>query len=130
MQDRPTTTEILAALRHFLEAEVLPQASGDALRFRVRVAMNLLRIAARDVEFGREHLEAEWRRLNRLFGQAPPPPPGDAALRAALLVRREVLAARIRCGAAPPGTREALEAGLRAQLAIANPDFLARFIPR
>jgi hypothetical protein len=131
MQDRPTTAELLDAVREFLAAEILPIAEPAAggLAFRVRVAMNLLRLAGRDLALGRELMDAEWRRLNRLLGMAAPPPTPDAALRQALLARRGALATRIRAGWDAPELRAALSDGLREQLRIANPIYLEEFEP-
>lgn len=129
MQDRPTTAELLDAIHGFLEHEVLPAAEDGGLRFRVLVAMNLLRVASRDGTLGRTALEAEWRRQNRLAGRALPVPPDDEALRRALLVRRAALVGAIRAGAVIPGLHAALEEGLREQLRISNPRYLATFEP-
>lgn len=129
MQDRPTTAELLDAIHGFLEHEVLPASHDSGLRFRVLVAMNLLRVATRDGALGRALLEAEWRRQNRLSGRALPVPPDDEALRRALLARRAGWVAEIRAGTAIPGLHAALEEGLREQLRISNPRYLATFEP-
>ena len=39
MQDRPTYAELLAAVRHFLEADVVPRLDGPK-KFHARVAAN------------------------------------------------------------------------------------------
>lgn len=129
MQNRPTPAELLDAVHGFLEREVLPIADAGGLRFRVLVAMNLLRIAERDGAHGRALMDAEWRRLNRLGEQALPAPPDDDALRRALLVRRAALVGQIRAGQCAPGLRDALEEALREQLRISNPRYLATFAP-
>lgn len=128
MQDRPTTPELLDAVRGFLEREILPLAPDGGLHFRVLVAMNLLRIAARDGALERPLMEAQWRRLNRRAG-LDLPPPDAAALRGALLERRRALVADIRAGRVDDALRADLEQDLREALQIANPGYLAAFEP-
>ena len=53
MQDRPTTMELLEAVREFLEREVLPALTVHGLKYRTRIALNLLRIVEREIP-GRE----------------------------------------------------------------------------
>jgi hypothetical protein len=50
--DRPTTAELAAAVREFLETELLPVLEDERLRFRTRVAMNALAICQRELEAG------------------------------------------------------------------------------
>lgn len=47
--DRPTAAELAAAVREFLETEVLPATGDQRLRFRTLVAMNALGIVEREV---------------------------------------------------------------------------------
>ena len=46
--DRPTVSELAAAVREFLEAEILPALDDHRLRFRTLVAMNALTIVERE----------------------------------------------------------------------------------
>ncbi|MSO95688.1 MAG: hypothetical protein EXQ81_07825 [Thermoleophilia bacterium] len=46
--DRPTAAELAAAVREFLEAEILPMLDDHRLRFRTLVAMNALSIVERE----------------------------------------------------------------------------------
>lgn len=46
--DRPTAGELAAAVREFLEAEILPTLDDHRLRFRTLVAMNALSIVERE----------------------------------------------------------------------------------
>ena len=136
MQDRPTLKELLEAVRGFIDGEVVPSIKDQRLRFRARVAANVLAVAARERELGDAHLRAEADRLRRLLGDASAPPPAaQDALEAPLLessVERwnAELARRIRSGeidAAPGGEvwahlrRTAVE-----KLLVANPELLAR----
>jgi hypothetical protein len=46
--DRPVAAELAAAVREFLEAEILPTLDDPRLRFRTLVAMNALAIVERE----------------------------------------------------------------------------------
>jgi hypothetical protein len=48
MSDRPSVGELAAAVREFLESEVLPTLDDPRLRFRTLVAMNALGIVERE----------------------------------------------------------------------------------
>ncbi|HLK12551.1 MAG TPA: DUF6285 domain-containing protein [Candidatus Binatia bacterium] len=102
MQDRPTALELLAAVREFLEADVVP-ALGGRRRFHALVAANVLGIVERELRSEEEALAAEWRRLAALLGDEGPAPAGTAALRAAVRGLTAALADRIRAGEADAG---------------------------
>jgi aminoglycoside phosphotransferase (APT) family kinase protein len=61
--DRPTAAELAAAVRGFLEAEVLPTLDDRRLRFRTLVAMNALGIVERESPPPPEHDWALARRI-------------------------------------------------------------------
>ena len=68
MQDDPNLTELISCARLFLEEEIVP-ALGDArLRFRARVAANLLAIVAREIREAGDLADGERRRLQDLLG--------------------------------------------------------------
>jgi len=68
MQDAPDLLELISCTRLFLEEEIVP-ALGDArLRFRARVAANLLAIVGREIRDGEGLLTGERRRLQGLLG--------------------------------------------------------------
>lgn len=48
MSDRPSAGELAAAVREFLELEILPTLDDHRLRFRTLVAMNALGIVERE----------------------------------------------------------------------------------
>ena len=48
MSDRPSAGELAAAVREFLETEILPTLDDHRLRFRTLVAMNALGIVERE----------------------------------------------------------------------------------
>ena len=131
MQDRPTALELLDAVRHFLEKEVVPALDGPR-QFHARVAANVLAIVDRELTQGEAQLRAEWCRLTELLGGATPatPPVRAAELRDAVAALARELSARIRAGAADDGPfRIAVLAYLRGtvddKLRIANPRYLA-----
>jgi len=127
MQDRPTATELLDAVRGFLERDVISALDGTA-KFHARVAANVLAIVGRELALDDAQLVAEWARLDALLG-AVDPPADQAARRGALRDRTEALCVRIRDGAADAGPfRDAvlahLTATVREKLTIANPKLL------
>jgi len=98
MNDRPSARELLAAVERFLEESVVPALEGPA-RFHARVAANVVRIVARELETEELHLEREWDGLSVLLGSVDEEPPRDrAALRESILARNQELVRRIRSG--------------------------------
>lgn len=128
MQDRPDARELLEAVRGFLEEQVVPVLDGTR-QFHARVAVNVLRIVARELELGDASLRLEWRRLADLLDEPTAEEPGDAAaLRTAVHTLNATLAERIRAGDADREPwRRRVVAYLRAsaddRLAIANPRY-------
>mgnify|MGYP003441170703 CR=1 FL=1 len=98
MNDRPTTTELLAAAERFLEESAVPALDGPA-KYHARVAANVVRIVARELACEDEHVAHEWDGLATLLGDAPKPAARDA-LHAAIRARNEALVRRIRAGEA------------------------------
>ena len=135
MQDRPTATELLAAVRDFLQREIVPTLGDHRQKFRALIAANVLGVVERELSGEEERLRGEWIRLNALLG-----PGGDAEatvpgtldeLRAAIDARKWELCARIQAGDADAGpwrldvlayARWAVEEKLR----VANPRYLER----
>jgi hypothetical protein len=111
MNDRPTTTELLAAVERFLEESAVPALDGPA-KYHARVAANVVRIVARELACEDEHVAREWDGLATLLGAAPKPAARDA-LHAAIRARNEELVRRIRAGEADAG---AFRQGLLAHL--------------
>ncbi len=103
MNDRPSATELLAAVERFLEETAVPGLDGPA-RYHARVAANVVRIVARELETEDEHLRREWQSLAALLDCDPAVPEGGrAAWHDALHTRNEALAERIRAGEADGG---------------------------
>jgi hypothetical protein len=128
MQDRPTASELLDAVRTFLEADVVPALEGPR-QFHARVAANVLAIVGRELAGEETALGEEWRRLATLLGSGSAVPPGLEALRAAVREATATLAERIRRGEADRGplrdeTRAHVRETVRQKLAVANPRFL------
>jgi hypothetical protein len=102
MQDRPTSRELLEAVRAFLETDVVPSLDGPK-RFHARVAANLLSIVSRELDLEAEQLAAEWARLDSLLGEEPMPSRASE-IKEVLRKRSESLCDRIRAGDADEGT--------------------------
>jgi hypothetical protein len=128
VQDRPTYSELLEAVQHFLETDVVPALDGPK-KFHARVAANVLAIVRRELQFEETQQHAEWQRLDALLDTSEAPPAGREALRRRLAERTEALCARIRQGDADTGPwRNAVLAHVRQtvidKLAVANPKYL------
>jgi len=96
--DRPSARELAAAVREFLETEILPALDDHRLRFRTLVAMNALSIVERE---------------------SPPPAAPDE--------EDAELARRIRAGDVREDDLAALSHKVRERLRIASPSYLERY---
>jgi hypothetical protein len=96
--DRPSAGELAAAVREFLETEILPTVEDHRLRFRTLVAMNALGIVERE--------------------SAPPTEPLDSDV---------ALARRLRAGDVRPGDLELIKGAVEAKLRVASPRYLERY---
>lgn len=128
MQDRPTYSELLEAVQHFLETDVVPALDGPK-KFHARVAANVLAIVRRELQAEDAQLGREWQGLDALLGDAETPPAEREALHRRLAERSEALCARIRNGDADAGPwGDAVLAYVRRtiidKLAVANPKYL------
>lgn len=110
--DRPTATELLEAVRHFLSSTLSDEVSGR-MAFHCRVAANMVAIVERELASGGEHATAHQARLSRL-GMAD-----DAEL-----------AEQIASGAVDDRYSEinaALRGAVWDKLAVANPKYVGHF---
>jgi len=128
MQDRPTAIELLEAVRHFLETDVVPALEGPK-KFHARVAANVMSILTREWQLEEEQLRAEWTSLRALLGGAAAMPEKREELRGATKELTEQLCARIRAGDADSGAWRAdvlahLRLVVRQKLEIASPAML------
>lgn len=134
MQDRPTATELLAAVRDFLQQEIIPTLDDQRQKFRTLVAANVLGVVARELQGEEERLRAEWARLvalERTGADEPAPPATLDGLRADLDARKRALCDRIRAGEADAGpwrhdVLAYVQWSLVEKLRVANPRFLER----
>jgi hypothetical protein len=127
MQDHPTQDELLAALEHFLDDQLVAKTDG-ALRFHGRVAANVVRMLRREIEREDEQLAREWAGLDALLGPAERPST-RAALRDALSARNEALCQRIRAGDADgaplrDGVLAHVRQTVRDKLLVTNPGWV------
>jgi Domain of unknown function (DUF6285) len=128
MQDRPTVLELLAAVRGFLEDDLVPSLEGRR-RFHALVAANVLAVVERELAGDEEQLARQWDRLAALFTlDATARPQALSALRTAVRELETRLAERIRTGDFDDGDAAArVRAHVRAtvleKLAVANPRF-------
>ena len=120
MQDRPDLVELLESVKHFLETEVLPALPDARLRFRARVAANVLSVAARERMLEAELLAVERLRLSNLLSN------GEATVEELNLeLARRIRSAEIE---ATPGSAvwKHLRETAVDKLRIANPAYLKR----
>ena len=128
MQDRPTALELLAAVRAFLETDLVPTLEGRR-RFHALVAANVLSVVERELAEDEEQLARQWDRLAGLFALEPAlRPQPTSTLRAAVRDLETRLAERIRAGDADGGefaarVRAHIRATVVEKLAVANPRF-------
>ncbi len=129
MQDRPDLAELIDSVRRFLDSEVVPTVSDQRLRFRARVAANVLAVASRERAMEAELLQEELRRLEGLLGKGAADGTGGDP-RAEVDALNTELARRIRSGAiaAEPGSAvwEHLRKTAVEKLRVANPGYLKR----
>jgi len=114
-QDRPTASELVTAVREFLEHDVLAATEGR-VQFHTRVAVNVLNIVARELDHADVLARGERRRAASLLGHD-----GDVDA-----LERE-LATAIRSGTLDdrlPDVRAHVRATVREKLLIANPAYL------
>jgi hypothetical protein len=115
-QDRPTASELIQAVREFLELDVMTTSSDTRVQFHARVAANALGMIERELARGRALDAAERARAAALLGH-------DDDVRS---LERE-LAARIRDGSLDDrldAVRAHVRATVREKLLVANPGYL------
>jgi uncharacterized protein DUF6285 len=115
MQDRPTAAELVAAVRAFLEEDVMRAVDGR-VAFHTRVAVNALGMVERELELGPQLAGEERTRAAAVLGHDGDPRALEAEL-----------AAQIRRGERTyddPAIVEHVRATVRDKLRIANPKYV------
>jgi hypothetical protein len=115
LHDRPTASELVHAVREYLEKDVMPATEGR-IAFHARVAANVLGMVERELELGAAQDAAEHARLVQLLGRQ-----GTIHELTTLLaddIRRGAMDARW------PETVDHVRATVRAKLEVANPKYL------
>ena len=132
MQDRPTSTELIAAVREFLQLEIIPGLDGRRLKYRALIAANVLSVVERELAGEHDRLYQEWQRLVSLMGHDGEQTPAMLdGLRARVEVHKRDLSARIRAGEADAAPwRDAVMDYARwavtEKLSVSNPRYLER----
>jgi hypothetical protein len=117
LHDRPTAAELVAAVREYLERDVIPATEGR-VAFHARVAVNVLGMVERELEVGAVLDAEEHDRLVALLGR-------DGTVRELT----EVLARGIRDGSLDVPWSELVEGvrgTVRAKLAVSDPGYADR----
>lgn len=130
MYDRPDAGELLEAAWAHLEQQVAPLLKEDRkLYFQTLVAINVLKVVARELHYRDDHLRAQWNRLNAMQDVDLPLPGEWPEGVAALGIRLREMCFDIRAGRYDESfLREVLFEHLLAttmeQLQVANPRYL------
>ncbi|MCL4250477.1 MAG: hypothetical protein KJ065_20165 [Anaerolineae bacterium] len=130
MYDRPSLTELLDAVRVHLEHQVVPAVKPDPrLYFHTLVAINLLKIAERELQYRDAHLQTAWQRLNDLEANEKALPSDAQEALDTLALRSDRLCQDIRAGVYDAEARRRalfkhLLLSTREQLEVASPRFL------
>ena len=114
MQDEPTPSELITAVADFLRNDIAPGVSGHNA-FKLRVSINALDLAARQLDLARASDAAEAARLSRLL-----------AMQGSLGERNRALAERIAKGQVnldTPGLAEHLWQTTMDKLAVDQPNY-------
>jgi hypothetical protein len=128
MQDLPSASELVEAVREFLERDIFPVVDGRA-KYHTRVAMNVLGIVQRELEQSPVADPKERAGLEALLGGSAEAEAGTERELAqeTLLDLNQALASKIREGTVPASREEIvahLRETLRDKLEIANPRYL------
>jgi hypothetical protein len=128
VQDRPTYAELLAAVRHFIETDVVSRLDGPK-KYHARVAANVVAIVERELANEDAQLQAEAERLMALLGTSEPIPRDCLGRRGVIRRLTTELCRRIRQGDADQGewcvrVFDHTRTTIREKLAVANPQYL------
>lgn len=123
MQDPPNWQQLVTAVAQHLQAELIPAIHDPGLRFRTRIAANLLAIVQRELQLAPSQARQQRQRLEQLLDE-----PGSSE---PLVLLNRRLQERVAAGQFDRGPERArlmqhLKASAMERLQIANPKFLAR----
>lgn len=127
MQPRPNAVELIAAVRDFLESEIVPTLGDARLKFRTLVAINALGIVEREHQLEEGFLRAELADLSNLLEANVPIQNSLEELRLELTNLNADLAQRIRTGNAPAAAFETLKRAAVNKLRVSSPTYLKRY---
>lgn len=133
MSSKPSLEQLLDAVRLHLETQLIPAIRAEPkLYFQTLVAINLLKIAGREVGHGYNLLHTEWESLNTLLGENLSQPASPSDLEAALKTRNDALAESIHAGKYDEPDRfirlgAHLEQVIMAQVMLNSPALAERF---
>lgn len=68
---QPNVSQLCDALQGFLTTEVAPAVDDDAIKYKLKIAMNVLGIIARESELGENFRQLEHSALNEYLGDDP-----------------------------------------------------------
>jgi hypothetical protein len=66
--NQPNVSQLCEALQEFLGREVTPAVADDGLKYKLKIAMNVLGIIARESELGEGFRHLEYSALNEYLG--------------------------------------------------------------
>jgi hypothetical protein len=98
MHDRPTSAELIDAVRQYLENELLPTLGDARLRFQTLIAANVLSIAGRELASEETSLREEWSIMTEVLGEQDLPPERLSELRRWVTAANHRLCQRVRQG--------------------------------
>ena len=130
MYDQPSISQLVAAVRGYLEKEITSDNQSNNQQAQQRHnAIRLLGMIEREIQFNADHLKGEWSRLNFVQKLTTPLPVDPNEAKSALLERNRKLCEEINAGRfdyapARAALFEHLLVTTRAHLEVANPDFL------
>jgi Domain of unknown function (DUF6285) len=127
MQPRPDAPELAAAIREFLETEIVPTLTDPRLKFRTLVAMNALGMLEREVKLEEAFLKAELADLSSLLKMDESEPNSLEGLKTVVTKLNAELSQRIRTDRVPAGTFETLKRAAVDKLRVSSPGYLKRY---
>jgi hypothetical protein len=98
MIDRPTSVELVQAVRQYLEAELLPALTDARQRFQTLVAAHVLGIVERELPREQHLLFEESRQLADILQRPPSSAQAADSLRGEVIAAQAELCERIRTG--------------------------------